>query len=236
MTQPVIHRYQASLLPVNAYVLELPDEVVVIDSTLGVSDARALRARVNATGKPLRTVIVTHAHPDHYGGLTALVEGLDDLPILAVQGVSDVIRRDDPVKEQILRPIFGDEWARRRTFPNRTIRDGERLTFGAVALRVIDLGPGESPHDSLWLIESEGAVRAFVGDLVYNRMHVYLADGFHEEWLANIARMRRELPPHTTFYPGHGEPGPAQDLLDWQEGYIRTFVDAVRRRLSASRR
>ena len=34
-------------------------------------------------------------------------------------------RRDDPVKEEILRPIFGDEWPRRRTFPN-TVVDGGR--------------------------------------------------------------------------------------------------------------
>ena len=228
MALPVVHRFQASLFPVNAYLVELPDGAIVIDSTLGMSDGRALRARVDATGKPLRAVIVTHTHPDHYGGLTTLVEGLDDVPIFAVPGVIDAIRRDDPAKEQILRPMFGDEWPERRTFPNRTVRDGERLTFGAAALRVIDLGPGESPHDSLWLIESNGAARAFVGDLVYSRMHGFLGDGFYQAWLANIARARRDISPETTFYPGHGEPGAARELLDWQEGYIRTFVDAVR--------
>ena len=228
MAPPLVHRFQASLFPVNAYLLEFPDGIVVIDSTLGVSDGRALRARADATGKPLRAVIVTHTHPDHYGGLTALVEQREDIPIVSVQGVRDAIQRDDPAKEAILRPMFGDEWPQRRTFPSRTIRDGERLTFGTAALRVIDLGPGESPHDSLWLIESNEAAHAFVGDLVYNHMHGFLADGFHREWLANIARARRELPPHVTFYPGHGESGPARDLLDWQEGYIRAFMGAVR--------
>ena len=28
--------------------------------------------------------------------------------------------RDNPVKEQILRPMFGDEWPERRTFPDDT--------------------------------------------------------------------------------------------------------------------
>lgn len=40
------------------------------------------------------------------------------MPVFAVQGVVDVIRRDDGLKEQILRPMFGDEWARERVFPN----------------------------------------------------------------------------------------------------------------------
>ncbi len=228
MGTPVIHPFQASLFPVNAYLLELSDGVVVIDSTLGVSDGRALRERVRALAKPLRAVIVTHTHPDHYGGLASLVEGQDEVPIVAAGGVIEIIRRDDGAKEQILRPMFGEEWAKRRTFPNRGVADGERLTFGDVTLRVVDLGPGESPHDSLWLVESGGPPRAFVGDLIYNRMHSYLADGFHQAWLGNIERARRELPPDTMFYPGHGGAAAARDLLDWQEGYIRAFVAAVR--------
>ncbi len=228
MASPAIHRFQAGLFPVNAYVIELSDGIVVVDATLGMSDGRALRDRVETLRKPLRAVVVTHTHPDHYGGLAALVHPAEDVPIFATQGVIDVIQRDDPAKEQILRPMFGDEWPRQRTFPDRVVRDGERLTFGEAVLRVIDLGPGESPHDSLWLLESDGPVRALVGDLVYNGMHSYLADGFHRAWLANLSRVKNELGPDTTFYPGHGVPGPAGDLLSWQEGYIRTFLDALR--------
>lgn len=220
-----VHRFEASVIPVNAYLVETEHDVVVVDGTLTVSDGHALRARVEQVGKPLQAVLVTHAHPDHYGGLAALV-GDDDVPILAVEGVDRIIRRDDAVKETILRPMFGDEWARERTFPNRTVHDGEVVRFDGVSFRALDLGPGESPHDSIWILEG-GAPRAFVGDLVYNHMHSFLADGYYEAWLENIARARREFADDTTFYMGHGEPGtPA--LLDWQEGYIHTFLDAVR--------
>ena len=51
MAFPVVHRFEGSLFPVNAYLVELPDEVIVIDSTLGMSDGRALRARVDTTGR-----------------------------------------------------------------------------------------------------------------------------------------------------------------------------------------
>jgi glyoxylase-like metal-dependent hydrolase (beta-lactamase superfamily II) len=126
--------------------------------------------------------------------------------------------------------MFGTEWTAQRTFPNRTFRVGERMAFDGVTFTVIDLGPGESPHDSVWLVNrgGEGAPLAFVGDLVYGHMHAYLADGYFEQWLGNLERARREIPADAILYMGHGEPGPAALLFDWQAAYIRTFIDAVR--------
>lgn len=37
----------------NAYLIDTPSGVVAIDATLRVSDAQALRARIDARGKPL---------------------------------------------------------------------------------------------------------------------------------------------------------------------------------------
>src|SRR4051812_12228903 len=206
MSSPLVHRFtgQTAGTPVNAYLLEGAAGVVGVDATLTVSDGRALRQRVDALGKPLLGVVLTHAHPDHYGGLVELVRDLD-VPVLATRGVAEAIRRDDPVKETILRPMFGDEWPAERAFPNREVADGDVVSFGGVALRVADLGPGESPHDSLWTLV--GAPRpVFSGDVAYDRRHSSLADGHYAAWLSNIARLRRELDPGTTLHPGHGEP------------------------------
>jgi glyoxylase-like metal-dependent hydrolase (beta-lactamase superfamily II) len=226
MSTNLIHRFHATGAgtPVNAYIVEGTSGSVVIDSTLTVSDGRALRIRVDQLGKPLLGVVITHTHPDHYGGLAELVRDLD-VPVFATEGVAEVIRRDDPVKEQILRPMFGDEWAAQRAFPNQTVKDGEVLALDGIRLRVTDLGPNESPHDSIWTLEHPER-QVFSADLAYDRHHGYLADGFHQEWLENIARARAELPTGVTLHPGHGEPCGAE-ALDWQEGYINTFLEAV---------
>ena len=163
-----VHRFEASLFPVNAYLVETDTSVIVVDATLGVSDGKTLRSRVEALRKPLGAIIITHAHPDHYGGVAALL-GDADVPVYAVAGVNDVIRRDDAAKEQILRPMFGDEWPATRRFPSRIVQGGERVTIADAVFAVTDLGPGESPHDSLWRLESDAAPRAFVGDLVYGK-------------------------------------------------------------------
>jgi glyoxylase-like metal-dependent hydrolase (beta-lactamase superfamily II) len=222
-----IHRFEASLFPVNAYLIESATDVVVVDTTLGMSDGRRLRARIDDTHKRFAGVIVTHAHPDHYGALTALVSALD-VPVYAIAGVDDAIRRDDAEKERILRPMFGDEWATERMFPTKRVRDRDSVTVGSMTFRVIDVGPGESPHDSWWLLESGGRPAAFVGDLVYNRMHAFLADGFSSEWLANLERAKQELPPDAELFMGHGEPAQGLAILDWQIAYIESFLAAVR--------
>jgi glyoxylase-like metal-dependent hydrolase (beta-lactamase superfamily II) len=58
-----VHRVEASLFPVNAYLVETSTGIVVVDATLGVSDGKRLRVRVEALKKPLAAVIVTHSHP-----------------------------------------------------------------------------------------------------------------------------------------------------------------------------
>jgi glyoxylase-like metal-dependent hydrolase (beta-lactamase superfamily II) len=186
--------------------------------------ARALRQAAEDLGKPLRAVLITHAHPDHYGGSVELV-GSDEIPIIAAEGVDAVIRRDDELKEGIIRPMFGDEWPRERRFPNQTLADGESISFDGVSFTLMDLCPGESPHDSVWLVGDERLV-AFAGDTVYQHMHCYLADGFWEPWLANIARLREQLAPGAEAHFGHGEPTkPAP--FDWQKGYIDTFIEVI---------
>jgi glyoxylase-like metal-dependent hydrolase (beta-lactamase superfamily II) len=66
MPEVRIHRHstgpQGAL--VNAYLVETSQGVVAVDGTLTVSDGRALRAQFESIGKPLRAVLVTHAHPD----------------------------------------------------------------------------------------------------------------------------------------------------------------------------
>ena len=228
MTAPLIHCCTSAPTGalVNAYLVETPHGVVAIDGLLTVSDSRRLRAKLEELGKPLLAVLLTQSHPDHYGGLTQLV-GDDDVPIIAPPGVHEVIRRDDSVKETILRPMFGEEWVHERTFPNTVVHDGESVSFDGVKFTVIDLGPSESPHDSPWLL-GDGERTVFLGDQIYDHMHCYLADGFYEEWLTNIQRLRERLHADAVLHIGHGGPAGRADW-HWQRGYIETFVDAVAR-------
>jgi glyoxylase-like metal-dependent hydrolase (beta-lactamase superfamily II) len=224
--QPTIHRFPANQEGafVNAYLVETKSGVIAVDGLLSVSAAREMRTALDRIGKPLQAALVTHSHPDHYAGLGEIVAGYD-VPIVAPLGVINTIERDGPVKDEIVGPMFGEEWPSSRIFPNTPIRDGERVTFGGVQFTVIDLGPSESPHDSPWILGAE-ARTVFLGDQIYDHRHCFLADGFYAEWLQNIATLRERFPDDATFHIGHGGPV-GGEMWDWQRGYIEAFVAAV---------
>lgn len=84
MAGPVIHTYRAAEtgLFVNSYLIEGESSVVVVDTSLLASDIQALRARLKALHKPLRAILVTHAHPDHFNGVAGLVRD-NEVPVYA---------------------------------------------------------------------------------------------------------------------------------------------------------
>jgi len=221
-----IHRFPTRVEGafVNAYLVETESSVIAVDGLLTVSAAREMRAGLDRLGKPLGAVLVTQSHPDHYAGLAEVVAG-SDVPIVAPQGVIDTISADDAIKDQIIGPMFGDEWPAQRVFPNTPIRDGESLTFDDVKFTVIDLGPSESPHDSPWVVGDDEKI-VFLGDQIYDHQHCYLADGFYAEWLANIGQLRARFPDDAVFHIGHGGPV-GSEMWEWQRGYIELFVDTV---------
>jgi glyoxylase-like metal-dependent hydrolase (beta-lactamase superfamily II) len=217
-----IDRIAGRVMPVNSFVVHGPDGLVVVDGMLTVSDATLVRQAIDGADLPLAGVVITHPHPDHYAGLWHLI-GDDDLPIVATRAVDEVIRRDDAIKNDVVGPMMGAEWPTTRLFPNRVVDSGDEVRLGGLTLEVEDLGPGESHIDSVWRLDS-GAL--FAGDVAYNGMHAFLADGHWERWLATLVRLEQELPADVTLHVGHG-PAAGKEQLAAQRRYIEAFVDAV---------
>jgi glyoxylase-like metal-dependent hydrolase (beta-lactamase superfamily II) len=210
---------------VHAYVVELPEAVVIIDTTLALSSAAEVRSAAESTGKPIEAVLLTHGHPDHYTGLVKFA----DVPRYASQGCLDFARREDVAKSAVAKGYLGDDYPDTRVFPDRIVRDGQVLRLGGVDFTFTDLGPGESDSDGMWSFTASGVRHAFVGDIIVDRCHCFMRDGHAFEWLELLDRLERELGDEARVYVGHGGmPAPA-DAIAWTRGYLRAFIEAANR-------
>lgn len=225
---PKVHRYEARVADffVNAFVVETENAVVAVDAALANSDARAIRRLIDAEiRKPLRAVLLTHGHPDHYTGLAGLTAGLD-VPIYATQGAIDFAHEEDRRKAEVAVMLFGDEFPRERKFPNTVVREGDTVQVDGVTFEVRDYGPGESDDDALWVMPVGGVPHVFIGDLAYNNMHCFFRDLHALEWLRSLERLRREFDHQAVLYPGHGDIC-GVEIAFWNRGYIHAFLDAL---------
>lgn len=228
MAAPIIHRHMGKFLElprdhVNAFVVELPSSVVIVDATLAISSATELRQKAEALGKPIEAVLLTHGHPDHYTGLATF----QDLPRLASQGAVDFAHREDVAKAAVATMLFGDDYPKERVFPDQIIQDGQRFTFGGTTFTFHNLGPAESDSDGMWVLEQDGVTHAFVGDAVAKSAHCFFRDGHTQEWLGVLDRLDRDFDDNVQLYIGHGAAPSGKEVIDWQRGYIRAFLREV---------
>jgi glyoxylase-like metal-dependent hydrolase (beta-lactamase superfamily II) len=215
----------------NAYLVETDNGVVAIDSTLTVSESNSLKSKIETIDKPLLAILLTHPHPDHVAGVTNLMNSRnvsENVKIVATQEVDRIIRATEEPKRKQWTPVFKEEWIGKWTYPNKIVNDGETLTFDGISYRLIDLGPGgDSDANSIWILDAQPKA-AFVGDLVFNGTHSYIADNHLSDWLVNIERARKLLADADRIYPGHGDAG-SLELFDVQKTYLQKYSAAIRK-------
>jgi glyoxylase-like metal-dependent hydrolase (beta-lactamase superfamily II)/8-oxo-dGTP pyrophosphatase MutT (NUDIX family) len=168
----------------NAWLVEADGGLAVVDpGSPDPSEQAALEALIDelaAEGRPANQIWLTHAHPDHAGGVSALA-ARRGLPVLAHPRAAD--RLEAPLA--------------------RTLREGDLVGGRWLVLET----PGHAPDHLAFLDERSGAL--LCGDMVSTLSTILVdpSEGDMEEYERQLERLRALGP--RTLYPGHGPPAPS---------------------------
>jgi glyoxylase-like metal-dependent hydrolase (beta-lactamase superfamily II) len=164
----------------NTYIVGTGERRLLLDAGQGVDEHVDLLAKALdelASGATIETVALTHAHPDHMGGLEKVVERF----------------RPDAVKKKPW-----PEWDRGASF--ETIDDEAELRVEGATLRAIHT-PGHARDHLCYYLVEEKAV--FTGDVVLGAgTTVIPRDGDLGDYLTSLRRLL-ELDLEV-LYPAHG--------------------------------
>jgi glyoxylase-like metal-dependent hydrolase (beta-lactamase superfamily II) len=223
----VIHTYTSAepMLKVNAFIAETESHLVIVDTTLTMSDSKALKQMADDLKKPIAGIILTHGHPDHIAG-TYNIAPNGEIPIYALASVKKLMEDTEQMKHQQWSSMFGEEWIPKWVYPNTIVKDGDEVSIAGLSFKVIDLGTGgDCDANSIWLLNGETKA-AFIGDLLYHNNHTFMADGSILRWLANLEKYAPVLKNYPAYYIGHG-PACTYENIEHQKNYFITYCSEV---------
>jgi glyoxylase-like metal-dependent hydrolase (beta-lactamase superfamily II) len=203
---------------VSSHLILGPREAILVDAQFTRSEARQVVAMIKESGRRLRTVLVTHGHPDHYFGLEIITAAFPGVRVVASPAVIQDIQATGPAKLAYWKPKYGEDLTDQLVIPQTLA--AKDLELDGVTLEALEMGPGESEHTTVLYVP--GLAALVTGDLAFNRVHLWLVENRPAPWLRRLSQLQTLS--IAAVYPGHGEPG-SKDLLETNAAYIRAFVD-----------
>ncbi len=166
--------------PVNGYILYdgQTREAACIDTAY---DPEKMLKSIEAHHLHLRTILLTHAHHDHMGGVET---------IKAKSGASLYLHRDEML-------LFSGQ---SRLTPDGFVTDGLEISIGRLRLKTAST-PGHTPGGVTYITEG----LCFVGDALFaGSTGRSMSPNGYQSLLTALRLKVFSLPDDTVIFPGHG--------------------------------
>jgi glyoxylase-like metal-dependent hydrolase (beta-lactamase superfamily II) len=180
-------------------------DAVLIDAQWTLSNAHRVVAEILETGKQLKTIYVTHAHPDHYFGLGTIAEAFPAARVIALPEVARTINRQFFGKIEYWENIIGKTNVPRKTVNIEPMTD-DYFTLEGQRIEIIPQVMGDLKHNTLVWIPSINTL--YGSDVLFNQAHPFTCEVTAEQrqqWINDIKRI--ESMGASVIIPGHQKPG-----------------------------
>jgi glyoxylase-like metal-dependent hydrolase (beta-lactamase superfamily II) len=191
--------------PITSTLIFGEHDAVLVDAMMTVAEAEALADWVALHNRNLETIYITHAHFDHFYGLSVLLDRFPDARAIATPTTVNAMQMFlSPPVVQLARRMFPGQVATRLVAPEPYERD--TFTLEGHELRILEEGRTDSVDSTSLYVPSIGLIVA--GDVVYNQCRMYVGDTTPESrknWIADLDRLAALNP--TMVVAGHKKPG-----------------------------
>ena len=198
-------------------------DAVLIDAQWTLSNAHRVIAEIAETGKDLKAIYVTHAHPDHYFGLGIIAEAFPSARVTALASVASTINKQFFGKLEHWETVIGPTNVCRKTVTieplsqNYIELEGERI-------EIIPDVMGDMKYNSVVWIPS---IKTLYGsDVLFNQAHPFTCEVTAEErqqWIQDIEQL--EQMGAEVIIPGHQKPGMPFDSSSYN--FMKNYLVAT---------
>jgi glyoxylase-like metal-dependent hydrolase (beta-lactamase superfamily II) len=180
-------------------------DAVLIDAQWTLSNAHRVIAEIAETGKVLKAIYVTHAHPDHYFGLGIIAEAFPSARVTALASVASTINKQFFGKLEHWETVIGPTNVCRKTVTIEPLSENY-IDLEGERIEIIPDVMGDMKYNSVVWIPSIKTL--FGSDVLFNQAHPFTCEVTADErqqWIRDVEKL--EQMGAEVIIPGHQKPG-----------------------------
>ena len=215
----------------NAGFVVTRDGVVVFDALATPPLAKKLLGLIREiTRQPIKRVIVSHYHADHFYGLQVFKES--GAEIWAHRAAEGATHTEEAAQRLTQRREALFPWVDENTQlleADYFVEGDTDFEMGGVKFALRHVGPAHSSEDLALMVRNDGVL--FAGDLVFIGRVPFVGDADSAGWIAAMDKLIALKP--AVLVPGHGSPSrnPAKDLA-----FTRDYLTFLRTQMGQAAR
>jgi glyoxylase-like metal-dependent hydrolase (beta-lactamase superfamily II) len=180
-------------------------DAILIDAQWTLSSAHRVIAEILETGRDLKTIYLTHAHPDHYFGAGVIAQAFPKARVVAVPSEAKIMNEQFFGKMEIWESVIGAHNVCRTSVTVEPLETGY-LELEGERLEIIPDVMGDMRYNTMVWIPSIRTLCA--SDVLFNQSHPFTCELTAEErkqWIADIDKIDKMGA--AVIIPGHQKPG-----------------------------